>query len=441
MANERNTSGKKSSVATKEKPEEKAPMSASAQKTTGNKGTSNSAAKRKTTSSRPASTAKKTAPAQKKEAPVKEETVAPVKEEAVAPVEEKKPETVAPVESVTPVAAETAATVPQKSPLEAAFDEKKEKIKEFSAYKQLREMYGESQALNLLRRKILQYKEIDGKFLRKIEEQNAFRVEKVYVPVVRATANVRYEWKTKGEGEEFSHSEIKKTEKLFSDVGELDVLNYHADYVMPDKERDVEGLYKKQEYPIKKAIKHFNRAIHNASPNSHAKVDSRGDSYELIYIPVIKAICNYNGEDYIGYVNLVNGTCVSDYKISERLENAVNKVMDKAHTARLSLISSLLFVLTLCGLAVVRALAPNWNAWNFNFTAGVAGLAAIALVPILGIGYTYSYKDKRMKLKAVTTGKLPSAKGAKVVVVLGWLAGIGATLYFAYSVLLNAAAL
>lgn len=438
MANERNTSGKKSSVTTKEKPEEKAPMSASAQKATGNKSTAGSAAKRKPTSNKPAGTAKKTTPAEKKAAPVKEEKAVPVTEETkapVAPVEEKAPEAVA------PVAAETAAAAPQKSPLEAAFDEKKEKVKEFSSYKQLREMYGESQALNLLRRKILQYKEIDSKFLRKIEEQNAFRVEKVYVPVVRATANVRYEWKTKGEGEEFSHSEIKKTEKLFSDVGELDVLNYHADYVLPDKERDVEALYKKQEYPIKKAIKHFNRAIHNASPNSHAKVDSRGDSYELIYIPVIKAICNYNGEDYIGYVNLVNGACVSDYKISERLENAVNKVMDKAHTARLSLISSLLFVLTLCGLAVVRALAPNWNAWNFNFTAGVAGLAAIALVPILGIGYTYSYKDKRMKLKAVTTGKLPSAKGAKIAVVLGWLAGIGATLYFAYSVLLNAAAL
>lgn len=431
MANERNTSEKKSSVATKEKTEEKAPMSVSAQKATENKGT----AKRKPTANKPASTVKKAAPAEKKETPVKEETA--------APVEEKKEEKVAPVAAtpVAPVAAETAAAEPQKSPLEAAFDEKKEKVTEFSAYKQLREMYGESQALNLLRRKILQYKEIDSKFLRKIEEQNAFRVEKVYVPVVRATANVRYAWKTKGEGEEFSHSEIKKTEKLFSDVGELDVLNYHADYVMPDKEKDVEALYKKQEYPIKKAIKHFNRAIHNASPNSHAKVDSRGDSYELIYIPVIKAICNYNGEDYIGYVNLVNGTCVSDYKISERLENAVNKVMEKAHTARLSLISSLLFVLTLCGLAVVRALAPNWNAWNFNFTAGVAGLAAIALVPILGIVYTYSYKDKHMKLKAVTTGKMPSAKGAKIAVVLGWLAGIGATLYFAYSVLLNVAAL
>ena len=429
MANERSTSGKKSGTTTKAKPEEKTQMSVSAQKEE-SKGTARPAAKRRTTS------AKSTA---KKEAPVAEEQKAPVAEEQVVPAaEEKAEETVAPV---APVQQETAVAAPQKSPLEAAFDEKKEKVTEFSAYKQLREMYGESQALNLLRRKILQYKEIDSKFLRKIEEQNAFRVEKVYVPVVRATANVRYAWKTKGEGEEFSHSEIKKTEKLFSDVGELDVLNYHADYVLPDKERNVETLYKKQEYPIKKAIKHFTRAIHNASPNNHAKVDSRGDSYELIYIPVIKAICNYNGEDYTGYVNLVNGACVSEYKISERLENAVNKVLDKSHTARISLISSLLFVLTLCGLALVRALAPNWNAWNFNFTGGVLGLAAIALVPILGIGYTYSYKSKQMKLKAVTTGKMPSAKGAKIAVVLGWLAGIGATLWFAYSVLLNAAAL
>ena len=420
MANERNSGNKK--------PEEKTQMSASAQKSEENKTAKRPAAKQKTTSS--SGGAKKSAPV-KKAAPVKEEPApkAEVKEEPTPKVEE-------PVAPVTPAQEETAAAKP-KSPLEAAFDEKKEKVTKFSGYKQLREMYGEQQALNLLRRRILQYKEIDSKFLRKIEEDNAFRVEKVYVPVVRATANVRYAWKTKGEGEEFSHSEIKKTEKLFSDVGELDVLNYQADYVMPDKERDVESLYKKQDYSIKKAIKHFTRAIHNASPSARAKVDSRGDSYELIYIPVIKAICNYNGEDYIGYVNLVNGACISDYKISERLENAVNKVLDKAHTARMSLISSLLFVLTLCGMAVVRALAPTWQAWNFAYTGGVAGLAAMALIPILCIAYTYSYKDKHMKVKAVTTGKMPSAKGAKVAVVLGWIAGAVATLFFVYSVLLN----
>ena len=430
MANERNTSEKKPSASRKASTEEKVATSVSAQKAEENKA-KRPATRRKTTAAK--------APEKKEESVKKEE---PVKKEEANPVAEEKPVEKAPVAPVTTsVQEETAAAAPQKSALEAAFDEKKAKVTEFCAYKQLREMYGEAQALNLLRRKILQYKEIDSKFLRKIEEQNAFRVEKVYVPVVRATANVRYEWKTKGEGEEFAHSEIKKTEKLFSDVGELDVLNYHADYVLPDKARDVEELYKKQEYPIKKAIKHFTRAIHNASPNSHARVDSRGDGYELIYVPVIKAICNYNGEDYIGYVNLVNGACVSDYKISERLENAVNKVLDKAHTARMSLISSLLFVLTLCGLAVVRALAPTWQAWNFNFTGGVLGLAGITLIPILGIGYTYSYKSKQMKVKAVTTGKMPSAKGAKIAVVLGWIAGIGATLWFAYSVLLNSAAL
>lgn len=405
---------------TETKTEEKPAMSASAQKAGENKTVKKPAAKRKTTAGQSASA--------KAPAPVKEKTE--VKAEAAPAKAEEVKVPVAPAQAETPVA-------PVKSPLEAAFDEKKAKITGFTGYKQLREMYGESQALNLLRRRILQYKEIDSKFLRKIEEENAFRVETVYVPVVRATANVRYAWKTKGEGEEFAHSEIKKTEKLFSDVGELDVLNYQADYVMPDKERDVESLYKKQEYSIKKAVKHFTRAIHNASPSAHAKVDSRGDSYELIYVPVLKAICNYNGEDYIGYVNLVNGACISDYKISERLENAVNKVLDKAHTARMSLISSLLFALTLCGLAVVRALAPTWKAWSFAFTGGVVGLGAIALIPILCIVYTYSYKSKNMKVKAVTTGKMPSAKGAKVAVVLGWLSGVGATLLFVYSVLLN----
>ena len=102
-----------------------------------------------------------------------------------------------------------------KSQTAAAFEEKEVAPKAFAEYKQVKEVYVETQALNLLRRKIFQYKEIDAKFLKKVEEENAFKMERTYIPVVRATANVRYLWKTKGEGEVLTHSEIKKTDRLF----------------------------------------------------------------------------------------------------------------------------------------------------------------------------------------------------------------------------------
>lgn len=323
-----------------------------------------------------------------------------------------------------------------KSQTAAAFEEKEVAPKAYAAYKQVKEVYVETQALNLLRRKIFQYKEIDAKFLKKVEEANAFKMERTYIPVVRATANVRYLWKTNGDGEVLTHSEIKKTDRLFSNAGELDALNYSADNVVADKERPIEKLYKGEAYTFKKATKNFKKAVKSARPAKNAKTETRGAQYEIIYVPVLKATCRYEGEDYVGYVNLVNGACVSDYKISERLQTAVDKTLAKTRAVRGNLISSLLFVLTLCGLAVIKAMYPEFNSWNFNIGWSAIGLLAIAIVPILGIAFTMSYKSKRMKEKTVRTGSLPTANGAKIAMVIGWLACIGAVVLFAYGALL-----
>lgn len=323
-----------------------------------------------------------------------------------------------------------------KSQTAAAFEEKEVAPKAYAAYKQVKEVYVETQALNLLRRKIFQYKEIDAKFLKKVEEENAFKMERTYIPVVRATANVRYLWKTKGEGEVLTHSEIKKTDRLFSNAGELDALNYSAENVIADKERPIEKLYKQEAYTFKKATKNFKKAVKSARPAKNAKTETRGAQYEIIYVPVLKATCRYEGEDYVGYVNLVNGACVSDYKISERLQTAVDKTLAKTRAVRGNLISSLLFVLTLCGLAVIKAMYPEFNSWNFNIGWSAIGLLAIATVPLLGIAFTMTYKSKRMKEKTVKTGSMPTANGAKIAMVIGWLACIGAVVLFAYGALL-----
>lgn len=396
----------------------------SATKTTENKSTplSASAAKTKAKAAKPVS----------EKTEVQTETA--VATAAVCPQTETKAKTekqAVPEENVQAAKAEEA-----KSQTAAAFEEKEVAPKAFAEYKQVKEVYVETQALNLLRRKIFQYKEIDAKFLKKVEEENAFKMERTYIPVVRATANVRYLWKTKGEGEVLTHSEIKKTDRLFSNAGELDALNYSAANVIADKEKPAEKLYKEEEYTFKKATKNFKKAVKSARPAKNAKTETRGAQYEIIYVPVLKATCRYEGEDYVGYVNLVNGACVSDYKISERLQTAVDKTLAKTRAARGNLVSSLLFVLTLCGLAVIKAMYPEFNSWNFNIGWSAIGLLAIAIVPVLGIAFTMTYKSKRMKEKTVKTGSLPTANGARIAMVIGWLACIGAVVLFAYGALL-----
>ena len=78
----------------------------------------------------------------------------------------------------------SAATPAEKSePKAPEFIADEKAPKSFAAYKQIKAGYTDEQALNLLRKRIYGYKEIHERFLKRIEEPDAFAVEKTFVAV------------------------------------------------------------------------------------------------------------------------------------------------------------------------------------------------------------------------------------------------------------------
>lgn len=379
-------------------------------------------------------------PATKKRTSAKKPAVSPAEH---APTEERAEETpvqeriivkLVPTETKCPEADEERL----KKEEEAKFALKEKKPKAFSAYKHLKTLYSEDQALNLLRRKIFQYKEIAPEFLKKIEESNAYRMERVYIPVAKVSASVRYSWNTKGAGETFAHNEIKRVEKLYVDGEQgLNAMDFSTAALIGDAKKGDERLFGQKRYTLKKAKKQFNATLRGAKPNKKAKLQTCGESYELIYVPVLKATCYFEGEAYVGYVNLVNGACISEYKISDRLERAVDKTAAKVRSARQSMISSCFFLLALVLFAGFKAFYPDWSFKAVDMGVLFSGIwiAAFMAVPIFGLCTTLVYKRKTMKEKTVATGKLPHAYLAKTMVFFSWLSCAGGAVLFALKVL------
>ncbi len=321
---------------------------------------------------------------------------------------------------------------------EADFAVKEKPAKKYAGYKHLKALYSDEQALNLLRRKIFQFKEIDSDFLKKIEENNAYRMERVYVPVAKVTAKVRYSWKTKSKQESFEHDERKVVEKLYvMEEQGLNGTDFSKSVSIGDTKKADEKMFGGKKYPFKKAKKQFYGTLRAAKPNKKAKTQTVGESYELIYVPVLKATCYFDGVAYVGYVNLVNGACISDYKISERLERAVDKTVAKVRGARQWMWSSCMFLLGLFAFSICKAFYPGWSFAAVNAKVMTWGiwLAAFGIVPILGLFSTLVYKRKEMESKTVATGKLPHSYLAKAMVFFSLLACAGASVLFVFKIL------
>ena len=320
----------------------------------------------------------------------------------------------------------------------ADFAVKEKPAKKYAGYKHLKALYSDEQALNLLRRKIFQFKEIDADFLKKIEESNAYRMERVYVPVAKVSAKVRYSWKTKGKQEVFEHDESKVVEKLYvlEEQG-LNATDFSKSVVIGDTKKADEKMVGGKKYPFKRAKKQFYGTLRAAKPNKKAKTQTAAEVYELIYVPVLKATCYFDGVAYVGYVNLVNGACISDYKISERLERAVDKTVAKVRGARQWMWSSFMFLLGLFAFSVFKAFYPSWSFEAVNAKVMTWGiwLAAFGIVPILGLISTLVYKRKEMEKKTVATGKLPHSYLAKAMAFFSLLSCAGASVLFVFKIL------
>lgn len=341
-----------------------------------------------------------------------------------------------PVVAAQPVVQEKTAAEKEKEALSATFEVKEKKLKAFAAYKQVKEEYQEEQALNLLRKKIFQYKEIDQKFLKKIEENSAFKTEKIYLPIAQVEANVRYTWSTKVDKEKIEHTDVKKVMKLFSNgVESLDAVNVLTGGATTVKMKEDAALFEKNKYKFSTAAKEFKNAVKKEKPVKNAKVETCAEVYELIYVPVLKATCVFEGETYVGYINLVNGACISDYKTSERLNAATDKVMAQVKISRMQMVIALLFNFALWVMSFFKSWLPDWK-WDPKYGVFSIIVGAIVIVPVLMLVWLAMFKADKMKGKAVQTGKMPTGTLANIAAIIGWAACVAAAVLFFFKIVI-----
>ena len=299
------------------------------------------------------------------------------------------------------------------------------------AYKTAIATYTDAQALNFLRKKIYGYQELDEHFLKRVAEDGAFTTEMKYISVVRCDSDTVYTWKTGSKEDLHEHNESKHLSKDFcEDVVELNPFDFAtAKTIDLEKPREDDKMLAKKSYSIPKAKKDFNTVIKGASPHKKAKFIKVNERYETIYIPVLKTSCVFEGETYLGYVNLINGACISEYKVSERLQNAVNTTMGKVKAAKSALLHSLAFLALLCIMSLGKAFYHVDKLDLPVLWTGVI-IGALMLVPILSLGFTSKYNPEKMKESSVQTGKLPAAKRTKLLAILSWLVCLAAVVVF-----------
>ena len=299
------------------------------------------------------------------------------------------------------------------------------------AYKTAIAMYTDAQALNFLRKKIYGYQELDEHFLKRVAEDGAFTTEMKYISVVRCDSDTVYTWKTGSKEDLHEHNESKHLTKEFcEDVAELNPFDFGmAKTIDLEKPREDDKMLAKKSYSLSKAKKDFNTVIKGASPHKKAKFIKVNERYETIYIPVLKTSCVFEGETYLGYVNLINGACISEYKVSERLQNAVNTTMGKVKAAKSALLHSLAFLALLCIMSLGKSF---YHVDKLNLPVLWTGviIGALMLVPILSLGFTSKYNPEKMKESSVQTGKRPAAKRTKLFAILSWLVCLAAVVVF-----------
>lgn len=352
----------------------------------------------------------------------------------------------APVETAEKPAEAVAETVVEEKIVEVkpedlfVADPKEKRPKTYASIKQVKSGYSDDQALNLLRKKIQSYKQVHERFLQKIEESDAFLLEKLFIPVYSGKAEVCYHWKTKNEGQEVAHKELRAVEGVFcEEMPDLDPKNFSMSDVtaVTAEKRKEELVSGKNPRPFKASVKDLQAQIKKESPDKKAEWGKRDESYELLYIPVLKTTCTLDGDAYVGYVNLHNGESCSEYKISEKLGRAVEKASVKNKLSKQSLLSSFAFSLIFAILAFLKALYPDWDfgALTLKETWVALVLVGVSVLPLLCWCALCGFKKKKVLAKCVKSGKLPSSMLATLFSLLGWIAVIACAVLFFFKVL------
>ena len=334
----------------------------------------------------------------------------------------------------------------EEAPKQEAVQTKKKKVKitDFTARMLANEKYTVEEAISLVRGKLQSYRYLDDGFLKATEGKDAFTFTKKYVPVCRATAVAQYVWKTGAKDAAVDHAETKDVEVMVAaqpqllNVAELGAV---SGTVLEEGKADVD-LYPSTKVSFGEGVKALRAKVESLTPHKGAKIELNEEAYELIYVPVLLLVCEYQGKQYKAEVNLVNGACTAaDYLVASTAITAADKTVERVNKAKRSIVSCFFYTLSFTVLAFLS--------WYQNFAAEEVvsneGTQAILMALILSGLSLFTlvlrcvcnvYKKQKMIDRAVSVGKLPTSKGAAFSSFLAFLAAVASVVLFAVFVLL-----
>jgi hypothetical protein len=141
----------------------------------------------------------------------------------------------------------------------------------------------------------------------------------------------------------------------------------------------------------------------------------------------LKITIAFEGKNYLAFVNLVNGACVSEYPVSEKLTAAVEKTINVVKNRRSFIFVTFLYSLFFAGLGFVKFFQGGLEK---IFPAIV--LAGLALLELLLWGQCFAYKREKMIQKGIEKGKFPKAKYALAMSVLSAIVAVAVMVLFVF---------
>lgn len=298
-----------------------------------------------------------------------------------------------------------------------------------------KENYSEAEGAEKLRETLRSFKGIRSEFLEKAEEKDGLLLQRGYIPVYRLSAEAEYVWETGG-SKSASPKEHREKRTLgcvltqASAALKTDEWKDGGSFLSDGGERPA-PIFEEYLVPYRESVRRLKREAADYSPDSTARTTLEDMRYEVIFVPVLKAVCAYGDREYEGFVNLHNGAVAAEYPVSRRIEEGVGKALKTIGTAKLNVLFAALFIAVFAVLSLVKKLRPE----SAVATAVVAGLFALLLVPAACFLRCIMYRRKDMEERAGSSGKISGALTAVLLAIASWTAAAFALFLFGVNVL------
>ncbi|MBQ8375265.1 MAG: hypothetical protein IJX98_06830 [Clostridia bacterium] len=339
-----------------------------------------------------------------------------------------------------PAAQETAAQT-QAPAQQTETPKKKVKVTDFTARILLEGRFSQDEAIAAIRAKLQTYRCLDDGFLKKVEEKDAFEIKKSYLPIYRLKATAEYLWKTGSKETAVDHTENKPVSVILhgaeafwnaAEIGDCKGTKLEK----PKAEAD---LYPCKKFAFKDCQKVLRQKAEQLAPQKKAKLNFVDEEYEVLYVPVIVATCEYGGKKYAMHFNTVNGACKVEYAVSQKTVAVADKTMARVAKNKRNIFGFFAYALTFAVLAFVK--------WSTDFGASTAtdgGLKALIMAIVLcGVSLLvlffwslcFIYKKQNLIDKAVKKGRVAKASLSGFLSFVSCLFALASVVIFAVLVL------